>query len=236
MAINNKIVGGAFTDSAANPIANGFLIFQLSQDERSPTPGQVGAGLTIRANLDGTGNVPSTPATYLFANDSLSPANSFYTVWAYTANGVLVWGPQRQQILTNPSPYDVTAWVPNSINTGATTTLLPVIDVAGFFPGTMSNGQTLLHYEIRQACSIPLNLAGAKCVALTAATGSTVINILYNGAQIGTMTFAPSGTVATLALTPARTAAIGDYLDFVCPTADATLAGMAFTLVFTRLS
>jgi hypothetical protein len=119
MPINNQIVGGNFTDPSGAPLALGYLVFQLSQDEQSSIPGQITAGRKIQVALDTNGNIPVSPAVYLFANDALNPANSYYTVWAYSATGQLVWGPQVQQVLSSPSPFNANAWVPNSINTSA---------------------------------------------------------------------------------------------------------------------
>jgi hypothetical protein len=143
MAINNQIVGGNFTDSQGAVLANGYLLFQLSQDEQSPTPGQVAAGRIIRVDLDNTGNVPSSPAVYMFANDALTPTNSYYSVRAYTASGQLVWGPQQQQVLSSPSPFNLSAWIPNSFSSGSA----PATAIALLTDGTLNSSQTRLNLE-----------------------------------------------------------------------------------------
>lgn len=115
-------------------------------------------------------------------------------------------------------------------------TLTPVIDISAFIPGLQNNNQTLLRYELRQNATFPTNLSGSKCSAGVAATGSTTLTIKHNGASVGTMVFAASGTVATLTLTTFN-GVVGDLIEVVAPaTADITLADVAFTLVATRTS
>jgi hypothetical protein len=170
MAINNQIIGGGFTDSSGNPLANGYLVFQLCQDEQSPTPGQIAAGRKIQVNLDSTGNVPASPAVFMFANDSLNPANSYYTVWAYTSVGQLVWGPQQQQVLSSPSPFNLSNWVPNSISSSSTPS--PTIRLQ---TNEVANGsQTLLDLHAGTGISLTDNAAGRITVAASSSGGTTL--------------------------------------------------------------
>jgi hypothetical protein len=110
MDTTNQISGGPFTDNLGSPIANGRLVLQLSQDAQANSTTQVGAGLPATVKLDGDGNIITSPAQSVWPNDVLSPAGTFYNVSAYSANGQLVWGPNAQQVLSTPSPFDIGVW------------------------------------------------------------------------------------------------------------------------------
>jgi hypothetical protein len=168
VAISNQIIGGGFQDAAGNPLANGTLIFELSQDEQSPTPGQIGASRKVTVTLDSTGNIPASPAVYIWANDSLNPLNSYYRVTAYTALGQPVWGPQNQQVLSSPSPFNLNAWVPNSINLSATPA--PTITLQ---TNEVANGsQTLLDLHAGSGISLTDDGAGRVTIAGAGSVGS----------------------------------------------------------------
>lgn len=117
MSSVNQIVGGNFQDSQNNPLSNGYLIFVLSRDEIDTTTSEIEvcAGRAIRIPLDNTGNVPTSPVYSVWTNDSLVGGDTFYTVIAYTAKGERVWGPNYQQVLLSPSPFNIGAWAPTSI-------------------------------------------------------------------------------------------------------------------------
>jgi hypothetical protein len=112
MSTVNQITGGAFNDSEGNVLANGYLIFELSQDEIVNTSTQVCAGRQIRVQLDSSGNVPLSPVSNLWPNDVLTPSGSTYLIWAYSAKGQLVWGPNSLRVLSSPSPFDLGALIP----------------------------------------------------------------------------------------------------------------------------
>lgn len=114
MAIVNQIIGGGFQDSEGNLLANGYLQLQLNQDETVNTSTLICSGLVITVPLDVNGNIVTSPAYSFWPNDLISPSGSFYTVTAFTQSGERVWGPNSQQILSSPSPFDVGAWVPNA--------------------------------------------------------------------------------------------------------------------------
>jgi hypothetical protein len=168
MAISNQIIGGAFQDASGNPLANGTLVFELSQDEQSPTPGQIGASRKVTVTLDSTGNVPATPPVFVWANDSLNPLNSYYRVTAYSSVGQPVWGPQNQQVLSSPSPFNLNAWVPNSINLSATPA--PTITLQ---TNEVANGsQTLLDLHAGSGISLTDDGAGRVTIAGAGSVGS----------------------------------------------------------------
>jgi hypothetical protein len=114
MASKVQLQGGGFQDAEGNPLADGFLLFQLSQDASVNNTTEITSGQKIKVVLDGNGNVSGTPT--LWPNDLIVPANTFYIVSAYTENGQLVWGPNAQQVLSSPSPFNIGAWVPGSVN------------------------------------------------------------------------------------------------------------------------
>lgn len=113
MSTTNQITGGAFADSEGNVLANGYLLFELNQDETVNTSTLVCAGLVIKIPLNSSGNVVTSPAYKLWPNDLITPSGFFYTVTAYTSQGERVWGPNAQQVLSSPSPFDIGSWTPN---------------------------------------------------------------------------------------------------------------------------
>lgn len=117
MATKNQLTGGAFQDSLGNVLANGYLTFELSQDAQVNTTTQIAAGYTITVNLDSSGNVKTSPVQSVWPNDVLSPSRTFYIVSAFTSNGQLVWGPNPQQVLSSPSPFDIGVWIPSTVST-----------------------------------------------------------------------------------------------------------------------
>jgi hypothetical protein len=119
MATKNQIVGGGFQNAIGAPLANGYILFELSQDAQVNTTTQIAAGFTVNIPLDASGNVVTSPVQSVWPNDVLSPAGTFYNVSVYSANGQLVWGPNAQQVLSTPSPFVIGTWVPASVNLGA---------------------------------------------------------------------------------------------------------------------
>lgn len=116
MSALNQLSGGAFQTPVGNLLANGYLIMQLSQDARVNGTTQVVSGYKVKINLDGSGNVVASPSQSVWPNDALTPAGTFYIVTGYSSNGLLVWGPNSQQVLSSPSPFNIGAWIPSSVN------------------------------------------------------------------------------------------------------------------------
>lgn len=135
MATPNQLTGGLFQDALGNPLANGYLELQLSQDSVTSDNKQVAAGHVIRIDLDSDGSVSTSPEQFVWANDALVPANTFYNVSAFSAQGQLVWGPNSQQVLSSPSPFNVGAWVPGTVNIFAQSIVL-VTGVSQSFSGS----------------------------------------------------------------------------------------------------
>lgn len=118
MSTKNQITGGGFQDALGNVLAGGYLMFELSQDAQVNGTTQIAAGYTVRINLDSSGNVATSSTQSIWPNDVLSPNGTFYLVSAYSAIGQLVWGPNAQQVLSSPSPFNIGVWVPSSVNLG----------------------------------------------------------------------------------------------------------------------
>ena len=115
------LTGGNFQDSEGNVLANGYLKMVLSSDE-SVNDSQICSGISLNIILDGNGSAaayPTIPADqYVWANDVMSPTNSYYTVTGYTAAGQPAWGPNNQQVTSGGvggGTFDIGTWIPNQV-------------------------------------------------------------------------------------------------------------------------
>ncbi len=108
-------------------------------------------------------------------------------------------------------------------------------DIALYFPGQPEAVERLLKLEVARGFGLPADLAGSCGHADTAATAEAVCTILKNGVSVGSITFAAASQDAAFALTGGLALVPGDRLELVAPTTqDATLAGLALTLIGTR--
>jgi hypothetical protein len=88
---------------------------------------------------------------------------------------------------------------------------------------------------VSSGISLPVDLAGSRGHADTAATAEAVCTILKNGVAVGSITFAAASQDAAFALAGGLSLVPGDRLELVAPAAqDATLADLALTLIGTR--
>ena len=115
MSSVNQIIGGSFQDSEGNLLASGYLLFELNQDGVVNTGTLICAGRVIKVPLDSSGNVVTSTTYSLWPNDVLLPSGSFYSVTAFTKNGERVWGPNPQSVLSTPSPFNISAWIPGKV-------------------------------------------------------------------------------------------------------------------------
>lgn len=124
MPAKTQLTGGSFQDAEGNLLVNGYLTMKLNQDENISGVGNVCAGIEITIQLDSVGNVASSSSTpvapdqYVWANDVMSPVNSFYRVTGYTAKGQTAFGPNNQQVTsggTGGGTFDTGTWVPNQV-------------------------------------------------------------------------------------------------------------------------
>ena len=106
------LTGGGFQDCLGNPLSYGTLVLQLSQDAIVNSNMYICASDTITINLDEDGNVSNTPIQIVWQNDAMTPNTTFYYVTAYSFTGELVYGPNNFQVLSTPSPYPLSAWIP----------------------------------------------------------------------------------------------------------------------------
>ncbi len=114
----------------------------------------------------------------------------------------------------------------------------PVAVFAGFYPGAPGADALMLVHPVVVTGTLRANLAGCRVEAETAATASTVLTLKRGGTTIGTATFAPAGTVATLATTGGTAQAVtagSDKLYLIAPTTpDATLANISYSFLADR--
>ena len=109
------------------------------------------------------------------------------------------------------------------------------VDIALYFPGQPEAAERLLKLEVARGFSLPADLTGSRGHADTAATAEAVCTILKNGAAVGSVSFAAASQEPSFALAGGLALVLGDRLELVAPaTQDATLAGLALTLIGTR--
>ncbi len=118
MALFNKanVTGGGFQDNQGNRLAGGYLTLTLSHDSNvyllgSFTGSQVVAGQVTKLYLNNLGDL--FPNQFVWTNDQLTPAGSFYTVRAYNSSGLQVWQAPQTWMLTYAPTIDVGYLSPN---------------------------------------------------------------------------------------------------------------------------
>ena len=111
---NLTLENGSFVDFEGNPLANGYLLMELSHDEQySASNYQVVAGLKIKITLDASGNI--NPTVKVFSNDTLLPVGSYYIVRAFRSDGANAWADfQYWTLSSSPNPLDVGTIVPSN--------------------------------------------------------------------------------------------------------------------------
>jgi hypothetical protein len=104
MATDQTIVA-TFQDPQGNPLSYGYILLRLAHDGQSATPNQVVSGLTLRIPLDGTGSI--NPAAAIYSNTGLLPANTFYYVRVFAADGTEVVPLSKITIPNSPTPVNL---------------------------------------------------------------------------------------------------------------------------------
>jgi hypothetical protein len=115
-----QVISCPWQDEQGNALALGTIVFEASGDALVTGTGELCAGIKGSLTLDNTGSVASSPAQYMWPTDQMSPSNITYTVWVYSANGQLAWGPNYG--LTVPSgagSFNLCTWVPNQIGSSS---------------------------------------------------------------------------------------------------------------------
>jgi hypothetical protein len=175
-ASKTVLTGGGFQDAEGNPIANGYLIMELSQDSSVSGAGNIAAGISIRIQLDANGNVVGSPPQSVWGNDILLPTNSFYRVTGYTAAGQPSFGPNNQQV--TGAAFNLGTWVPNTVISWTPTVGQPVTLENN---GVPNSSQTTLNLESTDA-SIAITDLGGGTINLQAA-GSAPAALALGNAQ-----------------------------------------------------
>ncbi len=104
-----------------------------------------------------------------------------------------------------------------------------VISIA--ITGLPLDGEDIEGHLFVDDVDFPANFSGSLAKADTAATASTVFNVLHNNVSVATITFGIGGTTGTFSMASPLSVGAGDSLDLLCPaTADATLANVKVTL------
>lgn len=179
-----QLINGAFQDSEGNVLAGGYLKMKLNQDG-VVNSSQICAGIEVTITLDSAGNVASSSSTpvaanqYVWGNDQLSPANSFYEVTGYKANGQPAWGPNNQQVTGNGGTFDVSTWVPNQVISW-TPPLQPLVLQTNETP---NGNQLLLDLHAGSNVTLTDNGLGRVTVASTTPAISLQTNETPNGSQ-----------------------------------------------------
>jgi len=87
----------------------------------------------------------------------------------------------------------------------------------------------IFRHKFCEEVNFATDFAGSNMWAEVAADAETIFSITKNGSEIGTVTFAASGTVATFEMDYSETFEVGDILRVVSPVQDTTLAGIGWT-------
>ena len=129
------------------------------------------------------------------------------------------------KVLAVNSTEDDVEWVDQS---GGGSGGVPILSI--FYPGETGDAETIYRWTAPVVLNLPIGLTGSKFTAGVAATTSTVFTLKKNGTDIGTITFAASGTTGTVSFTGVQVFNTNDTLTIVGPvTADTTLADLSMS-------
>jgi hypothetical protein len=223
MSSKTILAGGNWQDPEGNDLADGHLLMILSQDAQVNQNAQVAGNRKIRIQLDGAGNVITSPAQAVWGNDVLSPPGTFYRVSAVSANGQTVWGPNPVQVISGDE-FDTGTWVPLSVSVVPSGTI------------EITEQQILLETNgVPNASQNTLNLIAGANVILTTQVGGGVIIQSTGGSGTGLQPFegVPTGSIPgdvfTTPVTPVQTNVIVNGLVLI-PGVGYTQAGSTITL------
>lgn len=180
------------------------------------------------ATLDGTGKIPAGQLPALAITDTYvvgSQAAMLALSTANTGDVAVRTDITKCFILKGTSYSTLSDW--QELLTPTQTVTVPY-DVVFSVYGTQTDAnEQLLRFLSPRAFTIPANFSGSIAKAEVAATSQTVFTVKKNGASIGTITFAASGTTGTFSSTAQISVVSGDVLTAVgAATADATLANI----------
>jgi len=185
-----QLIGGNFQDSEGNVLSNGQLKFRLSQDASVSGVGNICSGVEITIPLDADGNVVTSPAQYLWGNDSLLPINTYYRVTGYTFAGQPAWGPNNQQV-EGSGTFDLGTWVPNSV-----ISWMPVVNQPLVLEnnGVLNSSQALLNLESSDS-SVTITDEGGGNINLQAGGGTFQTTIGSTAAGVNNNSFGQGANV-----------------------------------------
>ena len=171
---NLTLENGSFVDFEGNPLANGYLLMELSHDEQySASNYQVVAGLKIKITLDASGNI--NPTVKVFSNDTLLPVGSYYIVRAFRSDGANAWADfQYWTLSSSPNPLDVGTIVPSNPPSsgsggGSSSVLLQTNGVSN----TVQNVENLISGA---GISLTADSLGGTTIATTGTGGTATTN------------------------------------------------------------
>lgn len=128
------------------------------------------------------------------------------------------------QDLAETTAYEV-------VLTGAGT-MTPTVEVPLFREGSPTAGEVILRHTVGGGVVLSGDLAGGRVRAAVAPTADAVVTLKRDGVAVATATVAAGATVGTFDSSGAVSLRAGDLLTVEAPNpADATLAGVAMTLV-----
>lgn len=107
-------------------------------------------------------------------------------------------------------------------------------DIVAFLPGRPNANQRIVQALFARPVSFAAGFAGSRASCLIAPTAEYVLDIQYNGATIGTITFAAGQTIGAFAAGSEFTTAAGGSLSLVGqPVQDATIADISIAFAGT---
>jgi hypothetical protein len=193
----------------------------------------IAGGVFLSFEWNGSGDIPGAAAATCRQGSTGYTNNDFAT---FTAVLPVVAGDWFQLRVNFSSP----AW--NAILANSRSWLAlevvettdaadPPADITVFRPGQPGANELLLRVPIARRTRLPIDLAGSRGSAGTAATAETDFDIRRNGTSFATMRFAAGADTATFIAATETVLEPGDVLSVVAPaTADPTLADVGFSL------
>jgi hypothetical protein len=164
------VSGGSFQNISGNPLANGWLEFELSHDVQDTTlSAQVVGGITLKILLDNNGNAAADQT--IETTDTMNPT-AYYTVMAYNSDGTRSWkAPQYVSVPSSPSPFNLGTIIPSNPPAQSS------------FSG---QGILLQTNGVNNSDQSLLNLQEGSGVTLSNSDGTTTISASGGGAVIST--------------------------------------------------
>jgi hypothetical protein len=102
---------------------------------------------------------------------------------------------------------------------------------SAFYPGVLDDAAKVMIHIAVHPFQFAIAFSGSYAKSGATATAETIFSIKKNGSEIGTITFAISGSTGTFAMAAANDVAAGDIISIVGPnTADVTLADLGISL------